>query len=134
MATDLGVADRVIFRGKIPREETPAHLALGDIAVAPKISATEGCGKILEYMAMKLPTVAFDAPQNREYMQELGSYATPMGDPGALADAVEGLVIDPQRRVDIGQRLRERAIRHFSWDRVGRDLVDVYRNVLKPEA
>jgi glycosyltransferase involved in cell wall biosynthesis len=134
MATDLGVADRVIFRGKIPREETPAHLALGDVAVAPKISATEGCGKILEYMAMKLPTVAFDAPQNREYMQELGSYATPMGDPGALADAVEGLVTDPQRRIDIGQRLRERAIRHFSWDRVGRDLVDVYRNVLKPEA
>jgi glycosyltransferase involved in cell wall biosynthesis len=134
MAADMGVADRVIFRGKIPREEAPAHLALGDIAVAPKISVTEGCGKILVYMAMKLPTVAFDAPQNREYMQELGSYASPMGDPGALADAIAGLVADPQRRIDIGQRLRERAIRHFSWDRVGRELVDIYRNVLKPEA
>ncbi|MEE8389779.1 MAG: glycosyltransferase family 4 protein [Anaerolineae bacterium] len=130
MAADMGVGDRVIFRGKIPREETPVHLALGDIAVAPKISTTEGCGKILEYMAMRLPTVAFDAPQNREYMENLGTYANQTGDPVALADAIAGLLNDPQGCIELGQKLRERAIRHFSWDRVGRDLVAVYRTVL----
>ncbi len=131
MAIDLGVDDRVIFRGKIPREETPAHLALGDIAVAPKLSTTEGCGKILEYMAMELPTVAFDAPQNREYLGSLGMYAGSVGDPVALADGIAGFLQDPQRRVELGRKLRARAARHFSWDRAGRHLMAVYRSVLQ---
>ncbi len=131
MADDLGVSDRVIFRGKIPREETPAHLALGDLAVAPKLSATEGNGKILEYMAMELPTVAFDAPQNREYMGSLGAYAGRTGDPVALADGIAGFLKDPQRRAELGRRLRERAAQHFSWDRAGRHLMTVYRSVLQ---
>lgn len=133
MAEDLGVSDRVIFRGKIPREETPAHLALGDIAIAPKLSATEGCGKILEYMAMELPTIAFDAPQNREYMGSLGVYAGRAGDPVALADSIAKFLDDPQKRVNLGHRLRKRAVRHFSWDRAGRHLMTVYRSVLQPE-
>jgi len=131
MADDLGVSDRVIFRGKIPREETPAHLALGDIGVAPKLSATEGNGKILEYMAMELPTVAFDAPQNREYMGSLGAYAGSTGDPVALADGIAGFLKDPQQRAELGRKLRERAARHFSWDRAGRHLMTVYRSVLQ---
>ena len=133
MAADLGVSDRVIFRGKIPREDTPAHLALGDIAVAPKLSATEGCGKILEYMAMELPTVAFDAPQNREYLGSLGVYAGRSGDPVALADGIAGFLDDPQQRAELGRKLRARAARHFSWDRAGRHLMAVYRSVLRPE-
>lgn len=130
MAADLGVSDRVTFRGKVPREETPAHLALGDVAVAPKISATEGCGKILEYMAMGLPTVAFDTPQNREYLGTLGSYAGKTADPLALADALAVFLDDPQKRLESGQKLRERARQHFSWDRAGRQLVAAYRIVL----
>jgi glycosyltransferase involved in cell wall biosynthesis len=131
MAAELGVGDRVIFRGKVPLDEAPAHLALGDIAVAPKLSATEGCGKILDYMAMGLPTVAFDTPQSREYMGALGSYAGKAGDPLALADALVALLDDPQKRRESGRRLRERAEQHFSWDRTGRQLIAVYRTVLK---
>lgn len=130
MAVDLGVSDRVIFRGKVPREETPAHLALGDVAVAPKISATEGCGKILEYMAMGLPTVAFDTPQSREYMGGLGSYAGKTADPLALADALAVFLDDPRKRAEAGRRLRERAEHHFSWERTGRQLLQIYHTVL----
>jgi glycosyltransferase involved in cell wall biosynthesis len=133
MAADLGVDDRVTFRGKVPREETPAHLALGDIAVAPKLSTTEGCGKILEYMAMELPTVAFDVPQNREYLGSLGAYAGRTGDPVALADTIAGFLNDPQLRTELGRKLRARAARHFSWDRAGRHLLTIYRTVLQPE-
>ncbi len=134
MAADLGVADRVTFTGKVPYEEAPAHLALGDIAVAPKLSATEGAGKILNYMAMALPTVAFDTPVSREYLGTLGVYAGCSGDPVALADAIAGLLSDPQRRVELGLKLRARAARHFSWDRAGRHLLTIYRTVLKSKA
>jgi glycosyltransferase involved in cell wall biosynthesis len=131
MARELEIADRVTFTGKVPYGQAPAHLALGDIAVAPKLSATEGAGKILNYMAMGLPTVAFDTPISRECLGALGTYAAPAGDPAALADAIEGLLEAPDQFVDIGQSLRERASRHFSWDRAGRHLLRVYRMALE---
>jgi len=130
MAADLGVSDRITFTGKVIYEDAPAHLALGDVAVAPKLSATEGCGKILNYMAMALPTVAFDTPVSREYLGSLGTYAGQIGDPGALADAIARLLDYPQRRLELGQKLRKRVTRHFSWDRAGRQLLNIYRAVL----
>ncbi len=130
MAADLGVTDRITFTGKVPYEEAPHYLALGDIAVAPKLSTTEGAGKILNYMAMALPAVAFDTPINREYLGSLGVYASPVGDPEALADAVASLLRAPRWRAELGQKLRARAAVHFSWERAGRQLVNTYRVAL----
>lgn len=130
MAQDLGVGDRVVFTGKVPYEESPAHLALGDIAVAPKLSATEGSGKILNYMAMALPTVAYDTPVSREYLGSLGVYASPPGSPVALADRIQALLEQPGLRQALGEGLRQRALRHFSWERAGRQLVAIYRELL----
>jgi len=127
MAQDLGVSDRVTFTGKVAYEEAPAHLALGDIAVAPKLSATEGAGKILNYMAMGLPVVAFDTQVSREYMGSLGSYAGSAGDPAKLADAIAELALSVDRRRQLGTKLRDRASRHFSWERSGRQLANLYR-------
>ncbi len=131
MAADLGVAGRITFTGKVAYEEIPALLALGDVAVAPKRSATEGCGKILNYMAMGLPTVAFDTPVSREYMGALGVYAGQTGDPLALADAIAGLLDAPEWRTDLGRKLRARVAEHFSWERAGRQLTSIYRDVLE---
>jgi len=133
MAQELGVMDRVTFTGKVPYEEAPAHLALGDIGIAPKLSVTEGAGKILNYMSMALPVVAFDTAVSREYLGTLGTYAGSEGDPSRLADAIVELAASPERRRELGTRLRERARRHFSWKRSGRQLVNLYRIALDPE-
>lgn len=130
IARDLGVADCVTFTGKVPYEEAPEHLALGDIAVAPKLSSTEGAGKILNYMAMELPTVAFDTPISREYLGSLGTYAKPVGDGAALAEAINGLIKDPACWNELGRELRGRAARHFSWSQSGRRLAGIYASLL----
>jgi glycosyltransferase involved in cell wall biosynthesis len=129
MAVDLGVTDCITFTGKVPYEDAPPHLALGDIAVAPKLSDTEGAGKILNYMAMALPTVAFDTQVSREYLGPLGVYADRAGAAVALADAIASLLSDPQRCADLGRGSRARARRHFSADRFGRKLQSVYQAV-----
>jgi glycosyltransferase involved in cell wall biosynthesis len=134
LAAELDVAGRVTFTGKVVYEQAPVYLALGDVAVAPKLSSSEGCGKILNYMAMALPTIVFDLPVTREYLGTLGVYAREAGDPIALADAIAGLLADPGRRVELGQKLRERAARHFSWERAGRQLLNIYDGVLKRQA
>ncbi|MCP4539042.1 MAG: glycosyltransferase family 4 protein [Chloroflexi bacterium] len=133
MASELGVADRITFTGKVPYEKAPTHLALGDIAIAPKLSTTEGAGKILNYMAMALPTVTFDNPASREYLGTLGVYAKQTGNAVALADEVLGLLNAPQWRAELGQKLRARATRHFSLTRLGRQLLNIYRTILKPQ-
>jgi glycosyltransferase involved in cell wall biosynthesis len=126
-AAELGLtAEDVIFTGKIPYEKAPEYLVLGDVAVAPKLSATEGSGKILNYMAMGLPVVAYDTQVSREYLGSLGTYASPLGDVPSLTAALGSLLSDPAGAERLGAALRERARRHFSWARTGRQLMHVY--------
>jgi glycosyltransferase involved in cell wall biosynthesis len=86
MAAQRGASSIMTFTGKIPFEEAPDYLALTDITVAPKMSSTEGSGKVLNYMAMARPVVAYDTAVNREFLGDLGVYA-PLGDVAALAFA-----------------------------------------------
>jgi glycosyltransferase involved in cell wall biosynthesis len=130
MARELEVDDRVRFTGKVALEDAPAHLALGDIAVAPKLTQTEGCGKILDYMAMGLPTVAFDTPQNREYLGTLGVYAGKRGNAHDLADAIHLCLHERLSRPEHSRELRDRAESLFSWAGTGRQLEQVYATAL----
>ena len=107
-ALQTGLTDEIVFTGRVPYERAPHMLALGDIAIAPKLSLTEGSGKLLNYMAMGLPTVAFDTPAQREYLGHLGIYV-PVGDSQALAHEVMALFNQPERRVLLAEKLRLRA-------------------------
>ncbi|MBC7263837.1 MAG: glycosyltransferase family 4 protein [Chloroflexi bacterium] len=127
-ARRLGLDSHVTFTGKIPYSEAPQYLALGDVAVAPKMSATEGSGKILNYMAMALPTVAFDVPVSREYLADLGLYAQP-GDAASLAERICYALDHEEEAKEIGCRLRQRAIEHYSWDRAGKEIMEIYHLV-----
>ena len=128
IAGRLGLAEYVTFTGRIPYEEAPFYLALGDVAVARKISATEGSGKLLNYMAMGLPVVAFDTPVNREYLGKQGVYV-PLGDTLALAEALEAFLDDPSRSMALGQQLRERATHYYLWPEAGDKILQVYREI-----
>ncbi len=136
-ASRLGVADHVTFTGRVPYAQAPIHLALGDVAVSPKLSLTEGAGKLLNYMAVGLPTVAFNTPVAREYLGDAGLYATP-GDVVQLAERLcEALFPSSQdaaRMQSLGARLRERAMGKFSWDAAGREIVQVYEHVIHEHA
>jgi glycosyltransferase involved in cell wall biosynthesis len=131
-AKQLGIEDRVVLPGRIPYFEAPKYLALGDVAVSPKISATEGCGKLLNYMSMALPTVAFDTPVSREYLGEWGAYAA-KGDPVALVKQVLSLLEDKDRADQLGRGLRHRALTEFSWEKASRNLEAIYWAALRPE-
>jgi len=130
MARELGISERVAFPGRIPYEDVPLWLSLGDVAIDPKMSATEAAGKVLNYMAIGLPIVAFDIPVMREYLGDLGVYA-PLGDASALADQLAALLNDPARARDLGMKLRERAMEKFSWEAAGQEIERAYASVLK---
>jgi glycosyltransferase involved in cell wall biosynthesis len=124
----LGIADRVTFTGRVPYEDAPRLLALGDIAVAPKLSETEGNQKLLNYMAVGLPTVTFATPVSREILGPLGRYAR-LADDASLAAEI-GDIIDSPDRDRIARGLRSRAVEHFSWDGAGERILDLYRSLI----
>lgn len=114
-ADRLGLNHHVSFPGRIPYTEAPRYLALGDVAVAPKLSTTEGAGKIGNYMAMGLPTVAFDTPVSREYLGPLGVYAE-RGNSRDLATKLCEVLDDPGAYRDVGKQLRQQAMTKLSWE------------------
>lgn len=129
-AESLGVADRVTFTGRVDYAlDAPRFLSLGDVALAPKISASEGSGKVLNYMAMGQPVVAYDNPVHHEYLGEWGVYV-PAGEIATLSQAIASLLDDPQRRHTLGQQLRQRAASHFSWAPAGAKIAEWYGQLI----
>ena len=128
-AIELQIEQHVTFTGRIPYDSAPLYLALGDVAVAPKLSITEGAGKLLNYMSVGLPTVAFDTPVAREYLGLDGIFAQ-RGDVPSLADKVLhalDLVTNEQELASfIGERLRSRAISLFDREVAGKEIVETY--------
>jgi glycosyltransferase involved in cell wall biosynthesis len=124
-ARRLGVEDHVRFPGRIDYDQAPRYLALGEVAAGPKLSETESNGKLYNYMACALPTVAYDTPPSREILGDLGVYA-PRGDVAALADAIAGLLEDPEASRQLGLKLRQRVQTYFSWQNTARQLATAY--------
>jgi glycosyltransferase involved in cell wall biosynthesis len=129
-AAELGVSDRVIFTGRVPYEYAPQHIALGEVAVAPKLSLTESAGKLLNYMAAALPTVAYDTPVAREYLGASGKFAA-RGSVDSLLENLLFLLDHPIEAHAMGERLRQRAIELFEWQRAGLQILDAYRALVE---
>lgn len=131
MAKSLGIADSVILTGRIDYlTDAPEYLALADIAVSPKKDSSEGNGKLFNYMAMGLPTVAYDTPVSREILANTGVLA-PTGDVSALTRAILDLLDDRPRAAGLGARARERVLGHYSWtERITR-LESIYTGLLE---
>lgn len=129
LAGRLGLAGHVTLTGAVPYEEAPLYVALGDVAVAPKISATEGSGKLLPYMAAGLPVVAFDTPVHREYLGELGIYA-PAGDAGALAAGIAWALEHPDAARRAAHALRARVVSRYTWDHAASAIEAVYDKLI----
>lgn len=86
---------------------------------------------LVEAMALSKPVIAIDAGGPREIVVhgETGLLVPP-NDPIALADAIQQLARDPDRRVAMGMAGRRRFLSRFTAERMGRETLAVYRAVL----
>lgn len=129
IAIELGIGDLVILKGRVDYADAPALLSIGDLAVSPKMSESEGNGKLYNYLAMGLPIVAFDTPANRAILGRFAVYPSNMS-VDALAEAIEELCGAESRRVHLAREGRQRAVELFSWNERAKGLVEVYAEVL----
>lgn len=124
-ADRLGLNGAVSFPGRIPYTDAPRFLSIGDVAAAPKLSATEGAGKIGNYMGMGLPVVAFDTPISHEYLGGLGVYAKTR-DSRSLAERLRDVLDDLTSYREVGRLLRARCVDNLSWDAATDHIEAVY--------
>jgi glycosyltransferase involved in cell wall biosynthesis len=81
--------------------------------------------KTLEYMAYRLPVVAFDLLETRVSAADAAVYATP-NRIDCYAQAVVDLLDDEPRRLAMGAVGRQRIERELSWDHQRDRYVSVY--------
>lgn len=129
-AFELGIEKMIIFTGKIDYAKAPIYLSAGNIAVSPKLSLIESNGKLLNYMACGLPTVAFDMPANRELLGDAGVYAK-YGDSSDLAAKLNWLMGNRDERVRLGRLGREMAEQLHTLETRGKALNEIYRARLR---
>ena len=100
-----------------------------DVAAAP-YPALEGFYfsplKVYEYMAAGVPVVASAIGQLRHLVQPAtNGLLVPPGDAPALAQALEQLMQAPALRTKLGREGRELVLRHYTWDGVVRQILNL---------
>ena len=124
VAAGLGQRDHVRLLGN--RDDIPTVMSALDVFVLPSIA--EGISNtILEAMATGLPVVATRVGGNPELVEEgVGGALVPRSDPDALAAAIAAYTGDPELRRRHGQASRQRAIGHFSLERMAQAYANLY--------
>ncbi len=126
---ELGVADRVHFVGDIPDELLPEYYRAADVVALPSVDRTEAFGLVLlEAMACGTPVVASRLPGVRTLVDEgRTGYLVEPGDAADLADKIARCARDSRGLGINGRKLVED---RFGWKAIGRQLLDLYENVL----
>ena len=112
MAAALPVADRIRFLGLRPHDTLAECYQAADVFLFASETETQGL-VLAEAAACGLPAVAVDAPGCDEVVRDGETGILTKGDPAGLAEAVIGLLLDPERRRAMGRRARELAERLF---------------------
>jgi colanic acid/amylovoran biosynthesis glycosyltransferase len=115
----LNLGGRVTLAGPMPQERLAAELGSATIAVLPCVITPDGDRDglptvLLEAMGKGIPVVTTTVTGGPEIVAEgeTGLLCNP-GDPVGLADALETLILDPQRARAMGAAGRRRAERLF---------------------
>jgi glycosyltransferase involved in cell wall biosynthesis len=126
LAEKLNIGKHVVFVPSVDYfNELPCYLSLADVALAPKMHSLQSHGKLPVYMAFGLPTVVFDIPINRLFLDGLGIFVSKIG-PKGLAEGIVRALNECVDNEEFALKLRARATALFSLERLAADLEKAY--------
>ena len=128
LTTNLGLDEHVWFTGYLDYHEWRRVLATADVCVVPDPSNPYNdrstIVKIMDYMALGKPIVAFDLPEHRITADGAASFV-PANDVRELAHGIADLIDDPARGSAMGAQGRRRVHDALSWPFSADALIDV---------
>jgi glycosyltransferase involved in cell wall biosynthesis len=133
LARDLDVERYVMFTGRLAEPEARKLLSTVHVCVQPDpmspLNDKSTMNKLMEYMALGKPTVAFDLAETRYSAGEAAIYVEP-NDEAAFASQIVWLLDHPEVRSTMGQVGQQRVATGLSWEHSVPHLLNAYREGL----
>jgi glycosyltransferase involved in cell wall biosynthesis len=132
LAADLGLAEAVLFTGRVSNETVCETLSTADVCVAPDpvspLNNVSTMNKILEYMAMSRPIVSYKLVESSYSAGDAAVYAQD-NDETDFARQIVDLLAAPDRRRAMGERGFQRLYNELSWEHSTRNLLAAYSSL-----
>lgn len=129
-AEKLGVADRIVFLGKVSDESLGSYYASCDAFCLPSVERSEAFGVVqLEAMSFGKPVVSTSIPGSGVgwvNKDDVSGRVVPPRDAGALASAIQDLAANPLSPDCILEYFEN----NFSASEMARQVVGLYHNLL----
>jgi glycosyltransferase involved in cell wall biosynthesis len=135
LAAALKVSDRVVFTGPVPHEKVPDYYRLIDVFVVPRVRERAATYvtplKPFEAMVLERPVVVSNLPALAEIVDapHRGLLFEPE-DHASLADVVQELLQDPEKRNRLGRAGRDWVVAERQWKHNGPRYRAVFESVI----
>jgi teichuronic acid biosynthesis glycosyltransferase TuaC len=132
LAAELGVAERVVMRGRLAPAAALEVARAADVFVMPSVDEAFGVAYV-EAMAAGVPAIGARGEPGPEEIAACGGgiRLVPPRNPDALAAELRELLADEGRRRELGAAARANVAEHFTWERCGRATVAAYEDALR---
>jgi glycosyltransferase involved in cell wall biosynthesis len=134
LAIELGVSNRVNFKGRLQASEIKAYLHAARVLAFPSITAAEAFGLVqLEAMASGLPIVNTALPTAVPKIARHGREALTVmpNDPDGLSRALTSLLEDETIAKRLGQAGKVRALSEYSQAKYVSRIEGVYSELIE---
>ncbi len=126
----LGISEKVIFSGLVPREEVKDYYGAADIFIYGSKSETQGMVP-MEAMYMGLPVVAVDSTGLKSLVLHNGNGFLVREDKKEFGDAILRLVQDKNLRKSFGETSRRIARTKFESPVCAARMIELYQEAIK---
>jgi glycogen(starch) synthase len=132
LAGDLGIADRVEFRGLVPSDHIPAMVTDAAAGISPQRGGVFGSlvfsMKVAEYVALGLPVICSGIATMRHYFSDDELLFFEPDNAADLAQAIRTLLSDPAAAAERAARSRIK-LDKFDWPSQKATLVETVEAV-----
>ena len=129
LAGELGIAERVLFVGRVPFEEIPAYLKAADLFAFASVTETQGLAT-LEAMAAGLPVVAVAGPGTLDIVEDEAQGFLVQNDPENLAKGILRLIGSPELMSTFQSNALKKS-RAYDNKRLARKMLKVYEQAIR---
>ena len=131
LAKKLEIEAYVLFTGRLSQLESREYLSAVNVCVQPDplspLNDKSTMNKLMEYMALGKPTVAFDLVETRFSAQGAALYVRP-NDELEFAERVNWLLDNPDECKKMGEIGRHRVSSELAWEYSAPELLKAYDN------
>lgn len=126
-AENLGISDRVVFTGRVARNELPSYMAHASLlALARPYSRQSEAGfstKLGEYLVTGKPVLVTKTGEISDYLEDnTNIFMAPPNDVAAFAERIRYILLHANEAEVVGRNGRDAAFRHFDYRENGRKI------------